>query len=86
MVKAMRLAIRAAAAILTLSIAASTACLARADAGSDDETTDYSRFWSHFWEDKDGAIFAKYYGMHARISAVSERWATAAIPAREHDH
>jgi hypothetical protein len=56
-----------AAAILTLSIAASIAGLARADAGPEDEVT----FYSHFWEEKEGAKFGKYYSMHARISAES---------------
>ncbi|MBV8410656.1 MAG: hypothetical protein JOY64_23720 [Alphaproteobacteria bacterium] len=67
MVKAMRLAFQAAAAILILSIAASTACLARADADSEDEI-------SHnftFWDLKEGAKFGRYYDRHARILAVS---------------
>ncbi|MBV8193811.1 MAG: hypothetical protein JO339_41785 [Alphaproteobacteria bacterium] len=58
---------RMATAILILSIAASTACLARADADSEDEIT----YPFSFWDLKEGAKFGRYYDMQARISAES---------------
>jgi hypothetical protein len=58
---------RMAAAVVIFSIAVSPVGLARSDAGSEDEITDDF----NFWDLKEGAKFAKYYGRHARISPQS---------------